>query len=126
MSHIWIIHTGAFGNIDDKVIVQTKHKHLVGKFIRENLSEVFFMFQKLGVCDNHGQIKDDLMFLYNHDNELDFYSDDDKDEIIERIHEVLKTYSNKKIVDELYGTSSDTEKDYCRITKISTKDIIEL
>jgi hypothetical protein len=113
------------GSISEKVILKTKHKHKVGKYIRENLSDVFFMFRKLCVCNYYGKIKEDLDILYN-DHEYDFYDDSDRKSIIKIISEVLKSYTDLEIVDELYGTSSDSERDYAAIMKISTNKIINL
>ncbi|XWV25388.1 putative ORFan [Tupanvirus deep ocean] len=126
MTLIWIIHTGFGGNICDKVILKTKHKSKVGKYIRENLADVFFMFIKLCVCNNYGSIREDLDFLYGNDPELDIYNEDDREAIIEKISEVLDSYTNEEIVDELYGSSSDSEKDYAAITKFSVNEIITL
>ena len=126
MSFIWIIHTGYSGKICEKVILKTKHKHKVGKYIRENLSDVFFIFTKFCVCNSHGKIKEDLNFLYNKNSEYDFYNDDHREAIIEEISNVLESYTNEEIVDELWGTSSDSERDYATISKISVNDIIAL
>ena len=128
MTYIWIIHTGYGGNICEKVILKTKHKHKVGKYIRENLSDVFFMFTKFCVCDAYssGKIREDLDFLYGNDPEYDIYNEDEQEAIIEKISEVLESYTDEEIVNELYGTSSDSERDYAIITKFSVKDIIAL
>ena len=58
----------------------------MGKYIRENLSDVFFMFQKLCVCWNdYGKIKEDLKYIYEDSDTYDFYDDKDKETIIEEI-----------------------------------------
>lgn len=125
MTYYWIIHTGAEGNIHEKIILQTKHKHKVGKYIRENLLDVFFIFQKFCVCQYYGKIWQDLKYIHD-DDEYNFYNNDDKEKIIEEISNVLENYTYEEIVDELYGSSSDSERDYACITKISSKDIIKL
>ena len=125
MTYYWIIHTGGRGNINEKIILQTKHKYKVGKYIRENLDDVFFMFRKLCVCWNHyGKIKEDLKYIYD-DDTYNFY-DDDNEAILDEISTVLENYTDEEIVDELYGSSSDSDRDYASIIKISSNDIIKL
>jgi hypothetical protein len=126
MTHLWIIHTGEKGEINESVTLETKHQHKVGKYIREHISEFMFIFQKFAVCDDFGTIREDLEDLY-HDDNIDVYDEDDEDEIVAAIETVLEDYTNEQIVDELWGTSSDSEhSDYARITKIAKNDIIKL
>lgn len=118
MTYIWIIQTGC-DRIEKSVILQSKSKSKVGKYIREHIIDFIFMFRKVSECDYHGKIGDDL-----NDNNLDLDDEDDVETII-KIGEILENYTNDKIVDELYGTSSDIDKNYALINKIST-NIIKL
>ncbi|XWV26681.1 putative orfan [Tupanvirus soda lake] len=68
-------------------------------------------------CNYYGSIREDLDFIYGNNPELDIYNEDDREAIIEKISEVLDSYTNEEIVNELYGSSSDNENDYAAITK---------
>jgi len=126
MTYIWIIHTGERGNIHESVILKSKHKSKIGGYIRDNLEQFFFMFRKLGVCNDYGKIKKDLINLYDQHNKFDFYNEKHENKIIKEIRKVLENYTDEQIVDELYGSSSDTERDYAVITKINTNEIVSL
>jgi len=67
-----------------------------------------------------------LDFLYDDDPELDIYNEDDQEAIIEKIYEVLESYTDEEIVDELHDTSSDSERDYAAISKFPVNEIIAL
>lgn len=83
------------------------------------------MFQKLGVCSDYGEIAEDFLSMIK-ETELDYYDEDDDEEIIAQIEEILTNYTDEQIVDKLWGVSSDSEHDYAQITTISTASIIKL
>ena len=47
MTNIWIIHTGEKGCIHESVLLQTKHKSKVGKYIRNNIPDFFIYVSKV-------------------------------------------------------------------------------
>src|ERR1700678_2462693 len=111
MTALWIIHTGAKGEIDESIMLRTNSKRKVGKYIRNNLEKFMFVFQKFCVCNDYGEIVSDLSELYD-DSRLDMYDDKDRDEVITTISKVLKDYTDEEIVDELHGPSCDSAQDY--------------
>lgn len=125
MSKIWIIHTGAFGTINESIMVSTKSKKAVGQYIRNNLVDFMFAFRMFGVCDDRGSLGD-LVVKIEKDNDLDIHDDDDIPDFVEKLNDELGNYSDTKIVDELYGSSSDSERDYVGIQQISMADVIEI
>lgn len=126
VQYIWIIHNGAGGNIMQSVCVQTDTKSEVGKYIRNNISSVLFIFQKFTVCEKwpSGKICRDFLDLHDSDENFDVYKDCDKTH--KKIAKILEKYTDTQIVDELWGASGDSEHDYATITKINPNSVIVL
>lgn len=126
-TYLWIIHTGAGGEIFQSITLKTKYKSKVGKYIRDNINDFYFMFSMFPVCSKH-----DSGEIVNKFNEMldqtgyNVHDDNDTENIITEIQEIFNNYSYAGIVDNLWGASNDSEKDYANITKISPKAFIRL
>jgi hypothetical protein len=125
MTSIWVIHQGANGEAHQLISLRTKYKSKVGRYIRNNINDFYFMFSFFRSCPKY-QCGDIAIKFNEMMTKTKLIIDDDRDAIIIKIEEILGNYTNSAIVDHLWAYCDDSEAEYANIEQLPVKSIIRL
>ena len=134
MSKLWLLVVGGYdGSLNFSPIMANSKKD-VGKYIRNNIEKVMFMFETLYYCnDNYGKIREKLNDWYDDpsDDEDGYFlemikNDYESVDFIESIKTIFNGMTDSEIVDEFWGYNKDRESCFVTIQKTSAANIVNL